>query len=107
MMLRLQSFRELLHAIVSKDFSGNRFGRISVLQFSHNDKGNIYWGCKCDCGIVKLIRGSHLKSGSVVSCGCFNAERAANQLRKHGLSKTPTWNIWASMMQRCYRSEER
>lgn len=50
---------------------GKTFGRIKVLQFSHKDKhGNVYYVCKCTCGIVKTIAGNHLVSKRIISCGC-------------------------------------
>ena len=36
------------------------------------------------------------------SCGCRRGEVAAARLTIHGLSRTPTYNSWRAMKQRCY-----
>ncbi len=35
-------------------------------------KGGAIWKCTCDCGVVKSVVASHLKSGNTVSCGCYS-----------------------------------
>jgi hypothetical protein len=37
-------------------------------------KRKAYWPCVCDCGRKKRVRGAHLLTGSVVSCGCWRAD---------------------------------
>lgn len=63
------------------DITGQKFGRLTVL---HRDetrpKGHgkkAYWICQCDCGNIKSIKGDHIRSGLVVSCGCYHKERAS------------------------------
>lgn len=57
------------------DLTGKTFGRLTVLGFSHNNaRGQAYWVCKCECGAQSTIRGSHLKSGLIKSCGCLRKE---------------------------------
>lgn len=48
------------------DLSGERFGRLTVLEYV----GHKTWKCKCDCGNVKNILGVNLRNGSTISCGC-------------------------------------
>ena len=74
---------------------------LTVIEYSHmGAKGHSYWICRCECGKLKTVRGSHLKSGNVKSCGC----RAPNYL--HGQSKTRLYNIWGKMLQRCYNEND-
>lgn len=50
---------------------GQKFGKLEVISFSYRDKrGQMYWNCLCHCGVNKVIRGSHLTFGKIVSCGC-------------------------------------
>lgn len=60
----------------------------------------MYWVCECACGRVAHVRGSHLRDGSVKSCGCL---RKGNT--KHGMAGTPTYQSWSNMKRRCYNSE--
>jgi hypothetical protein len=61
-----------------KDETGNRYGRLVVASFDHVDnRGNARWNCHCDCGNDTVQRGSVLRRGETVSCGCFHREQAA------------------------------
>lgn len=51
---------------------GKRFGKLVVENidiFYHRKQS--YWICKCDCGKIKSIRGTHLQAGKITSCGCI------------------------------------
>jgi hypothetical protein len=72
---------------------------ITVLEFSHVKNGNAHWKCKCDCGTIKSIQGNHLKSKSIVSCGCYNKNKGI----KHGFRYTRIYRIWGGMLSRCNR----
>ncbi len=48
-----------------------RFGHWTVLERDYDiKKKNIYWKCKCDCGTLRSVAGTSLRSGISVSCGC-------------------------------------
>lgn len=84
------------------DLTGKRFGRLTVLGFSHKvvySQTNVryYWNCRCDCGTEKLVLASQLRGGTL-SCGCLTKERHP---RKHGMSKHRLFGIWHSMIERC------
>ena len=59
---------------------GKRFGRLTVMDFDKTDTHASKFICKCDCGNIKSIRGSYLKSGKTTSCGCKKHERRAEDL---------------------------
>lgn len=83
-----------------KDLQGKQFGRLTVLEFSHKKNGHYFWLCKCECGTVKAINSSSLKSGHVNSCGCL---RLGNKnSTTHGERKTRLYYVWESMKSRCY-----
>ena len=65
------------------DLTGQRFGRLTVVEFVGTDKrGNALWKCKCDCGNETVVRYSNLKSGHTTSCGCFRKEMASKSIKK-------------------------
>jgi hypothetical protein len=61
---------------MSKDIIGERFGRFLVLAKTENNKwGQSVWICQCDCGKIKNVSGTALRTGKVVSCGCYGREK--------------------------------
>ena len=56
-----------------KGILGKRFENLLVVSKANtNNNGQIYWNCVCTCGKGTVVRGSHLTSGNVKSCGrCF------------------------------------
>lgn len=53
-----------------KDLRGRRFGHLTTLEFDHKDnQGGAIWLCQCDCGRQRLVRGNHLTSGQITTCG--------------------------------------
>lgn len=60
-----------------KNLTGQRFGRLSVIQSTPERKdGRIVWLCKCDCGVV-FAGSSTLHNGYTRSCGCLKEEQDA------------------------------
>lgn len=45
-------------------------------------KKGSYWKVKCLCGNEKIIYGSHIRSGAILSCGCYNKEQTGSRSRK-------------------------
>lgn len=85
-----------------EDLSGERFGRLLVLERKENDKTNhSQWLCKCDCGKIIITRGCRLIEGTVKSCGCLKREKHPLNI-KHNKYKTRVYRIWEGMKQRCY-----
>lgn len=66
------------------DITGNVFGRLKVVKFSHIHKKHTYWVCICVCGKYKTIDGSVLKCGASKSCGCLNREKISERSMTHG-----------------------
>lgn len=84
------------------DLLGMRFGRLTVTGDSGIRQGHsTVWICMCDCGNFVHIQGNNLRSGHSKSCGCLNSELSSARARRHGMSKTPIWNIWMLMRKRC------
>lgn len=51
-----------------KDITGQRFGQLTVIEFSEGGK-NSKWRCKCDCGNEKVVTYINLKTGNSITCG--------------------------------------
>lgn len=62
--------------------------------------------CRCDCGTVRCVLASSLKSGASKSCGCYCDEVrvrvCGDNFRTHGEAKTRLYKIYAGMKKRCY-----
>jgi len=82
-----------------KDMTGQRFGRLVANEYL----GNSWWVCHCDCGVVRRVRASSLRRGHTKSCGCIARELGRELRRTHGMSKTPEFSSWRSMIDRCGR----
>lgn len=84
------------------DLVGRRFGRLAVIARGKTLKSRTMWKCACDCGNTHIVDGGALKAGRVLSCGCLQNELRPFNNRTHGMRKTPEYNIWNGMKQRCY-----
>lgn len=97
-----KSLHEILHG-------KTRFGRLTVIDEAESKR----WGgklfrlvnCVCDCGVSRTVQVAKLRSGQTVSCGCYAAERASRENRTHGMTGTPEYNSWRSMLSRCLNSK--
>lgn len=54
------------HAI---DETGAVYGYLTVL-YPVSKKKATWWACRCECGDIKVVRGSRLRRGMVTHCGC-------------------------------------
>jgi hypothetical protein len=93
------------------ELTGRRFGRLTVIQFSHVANRHLtHWICLCDCGAERIVRGTALTSGNTTGCAACQAVRAKGNRHavKHQHTKTryasPTYQSWKAMMARCYNS---
>ncbi|MCA9340178.1 MAG: AP2 domain-containing protein [Candidatus Saccharibacteria bacterium] len=81
-----------------KDWKGEKLYRLTFRSFSHKSKtGRSYWLCLCDCGGNTIVDASNVRRGHIKSCGCLSREIRIT----HGMTGTPTYNGWSSMIQRC------
>ncbi len=59
------------------DIAGQVFGRLTAIRYSgKSTSSGRLWLCRCECGTERTMPTSTLRSGVVVSCGCFNLEKA-------------------------------
>ena len=76
---------------------GDRFSRWTIIKEIDYHQGARHFLCRCDCGIEKMVRLTHIRQGVSRSCGCYRKEKYTT----HGQSKTRLYAIWADMKQRC------
>lgn len=84
-----------------RDLTGQRFGRLVVLERVEKKSNMTYWLCLCDCGGTVQARRDHLLNGDISSCGCYKRSVVGKWNIKHGFSHTRLYNIWRAMQQRC------
>lgn len=90
-----------------KDISGQKFNRLTVIEFvGLNHRNESTWKCRCDCGNEIVIRREPLVTNHTKSCGCLRQEELKARKEhphkvSHGLSHTRLYNIWCGMKARC------
>lgn len=84
------------------DVLNQSFGRLLVIERAENSaQGAARWVVRCDCGIVKIVRGSALLTGISKSCGCLAREMSSERATTHGRTNTFEHNVWLAMRRRC------
>ena len=72
-----------------KDLTGQKFGRLTVIERDVSIKGRVKWVCRCDCGNLQSVVTSNLKSGHTKSCGCYKAEKSRERcIAKEDINNT-------------------
>lgn len=74
--------------VVGVNLTGNRYGRLTVIKQGEHIGNKIGWLCKCDCGEVTTVSGTHLTSGATQSCGCIRNEIAGINHPNYNPNKT-------------------
>jgi len=62
------------------DFTNRTFNKLQVSSYAFSKKGERYWNCTCECGNNIVARGSHLKNGSIKSCGCIRINNLTGKI---------------------------
>jgi hypothetical protein len=74
---------------VVKDRTGQRFGRLTVMERVPKPAGSksrkAYWLCQCDCGGEAIVASDKLVTGETRSCGCLKIETSIKNI--HGVCK--------------------
>lgn len=58
-----------------EDLKGRIYGFWEVLEIGDRKSGHQLWNCRCQCGNIKDVRESHLKTGKSTSCNCGISRR--------------------------------
>ena len=87
-----------------KDLTGLKFGKLTVISFSHMKGKHSYWDCICECGNAHTVRSDCLKCGFVKSCGCMNT---TDRMKPDSIKKHRLYSIYWGMRQRCYNNKQK
>ncbi len=90
---------------------GQRFLRWIVIGPTTPRNYKRRWLCRCDCGTVREVDQNELSAGKTRSCGCFAREigglLAEVVCTKHGQHKSPEYQAWQQMKDRCHNPRSR
>ena len=84
--------------MIKVDLTNQKFGKLTVLEYSHTKNEKKYWKCQCDCGNIVFVCTCNLRNGHSKSCGCENSGRFK---KTHGKRQTRLYRIWAGIKRRC------
>lgn len=60
------------------DLTGQRFGKLTVLNRAPTTEKEASWHCQCDCGNKIITRGTSLRSGASKTCGVLMVRLGKN-----------------------------
>jgi len=55
---------------------GQKIGRLTALNYSHNKGSAKYWTFKCECSKITTTRLTLVLNGHTRSCGCLRKDMA-------------------------------
>lgn len=84
------------------DLTGKIFGFLEVLMLDETRKKT--WVCKCKCGKIRCVAASDLtRKNRRGTRGCYSCSAMGKRIT-HGLTGTPEYRTWASVVSRCLDS---
>ena len=84
------------------DLTGQRFGRLVVLGFSHTNRHRAaMWQCQCKCGNSIIVNGENLRQDHTKSCGHCNQIKIGNKYGRWTILKYIRQNKNGQSMWRC------
>lgn len=89
-----------------QDITGQRYGRLLVIEFSHTQTKRTMWRCQCDCAAIVVVSANNLRRGKQVSCGCKKRDNGADR-RTHGMVGTPEYESWQHAKGRCFNPDDK
>lgn len=90
------------------DYTGQRFGRLTVVKQMPAIKRRARWLCRCDCGAEVVEKADHLRRGHAKSCGCLRRDvmrEKASTIDGHYYEKLH--GVWNGMKQRCFNKSSK
>ena len=109
----VKSFQEVLSGNITScgcmkgkagiiDIANQKFDRLTAIKRTEERvNGGYLWECRCDCGNTRTASVGALNSGAARSCGCLRVDMN----RTHGMTGTPTYSSYRSMVERVGNSK--
>lgn len=69
----------------SKDITGEKFGKLTALEYTKTENRRQIWKFQCECGIIKEILKSSVTRGASKSCGCSQRKYIKQKTLKENL----------------------
>lgn len=69
------------------DISGQRFGRLTVIEIDRIIDNITMWKCRCDCGNITSVSIANLRGGHTKSCGCLARENGYANIKNRYLNE--------------------
>ena len=92
------------------DITGDKFGRLTAIKpVGRDNRRNVLWLCKCDCGGECVRAVSELRRRKNHSCGCLSKEHLDDMARHnitHGMTGSRLLGCRKAMLSRCYRPKD-
>ena len=63
----------------AEDWTGKRFGKLTVIEVCPGKENPVKWFCQCDCGKTTAVEYYKLRDGIKKSCGCSFLEYTRGQ----------------------------
>ena len=70
----------------AEDLSGKKFGKLTVLHRNYTKEcidRKVFWDCQCECGNLRIVSGTNLRTGKVTSC--YNCNKQVKLIQYKGL----------------------
>lgn len=85
------------------DFIGKKLNLLTIIkEVTQKIKYKRFVECLCDCGNIKIIQLSYVRSHHTKSCGCYNLSAFRVRSTTHGMSYSKEYNSYRKMIERCY-----
>ena len=65
--------KEKISQKFTKDITGQKFGKLTVIERVENKKGRVCWKCLCECGQEVIVSSNSLVRHKTMSCGCLSS----------------------------------
>ena len=89
----------------AKRREGEKYGMLTAIRPDRRSNGTRYWLFQCECGNQTVKSGKcverAVRNGQTPSCGCLTKKIMSAQRSTHGMSRTPVYAVYRSMIDRC------
>ena len=107
----IQKAEEEVELGLAEDLTNLTFGFLQPIYRVKNIGKHTAWKCRClKCGKLVNKRIDHLKEKRVVSCGCYNSEKAKEHIKNinyKGKNAKDITGMVSGYLQALYPTEER